>query len=119
RCPPDFLPDPAIREWAQEKYPDVDFDEALDALRDYEWNRPLTDWNAALKSWIRKDVAFRRPRAGGAHVGDADRAAQYGSTLKEFRTARNGVEVAKEILNYGRDRHRPLLRGAHGDERHV
>lgn len=56
RCPATFKPDPAIWSWAQEKYPDVDVDEALDAMKDYEFARPRDDWNATLRTWIRNEA---------------------------------------------------------------
>ena len=121
RCPPDFSPDPAVRRWAQEKYPDVDVDDVLDAMRDWEASRPITDWNAMLKRHIRREPEFRARGTGGAHTTTREQtvAQQYGSTPKELRTTQNGVNVAKEILAYGDERRRALLPSPDQYGRHV
>jgi hypothetical protein len=55
-CPPGFTPDPSIRTWAQKEFPQVDYDEALAAMRDYEFSQPRENWNAVLKTWIRREA---------------------------------------------------------------
>ena len=62
RCPADFVPGTSIRAWAAKDCPSVDYDQALDAFRDYEFGRPYTDWNARLKTWIRTEA-----KQGGNH----------------------------------------------------
>jgi hypothetical protein len=58
RCPPDYEPSPGVRLWAQEKHPDIDFEEALEAMRDCEFTKPHSDWDATLRNWIRKEPQF-------------------------------------------------------------
>ena len=60
RCPESYEPSPEVRQWAQEKHPEIDFEEALDAVRDYEFSKLHYDWDATLKTWIRNEA--RRPQ---------------------------------------------------------
>lgn len=56
RCPPGHLFDASLRQWAGEKYPAVNFDEAVEALRDWEFKTPRSDWDACLRTWIRTEA---------------------------------------------------------------
>ena len=56
RCPPGYMFDSSLRAWAAERYPEVDVDEAIEAMRDWEYKTPRSDWNACLRTWIRNEA---------------------------------------------------------------
>lgn len=62
RCPPDYVPSPRVYAWALAHHPEMDVDAALEALKDYEFASGHTDWDATLRTWIRKDAERMRRR---------------------------------------------------------
>ena len=66
-CPEEFVPSPAIRDWATRVYPAVDFEAALAAMRVWESPRPVRNWNLKLKSFVQKEPTFRARSPGGNH----------------------------------------------------
>jgi hypothetical protein len=64
RCPPDYTPNPQVREWAATKYPAIHFEDALEAMRDHEFRFAHSDWNATLRTWIRTEDK-QRPSSNG------------------------------------------------------
>ena len=62
RCPPGYMFDGSLRAWAAERYPEVDVDEAIESMRDWEYKTPRSDWNACLRTWIRHEAKQRRRR---------------------------------------------------------
>lgn len=83
-CPPQFVPDPAIRTWAATTYPDVDFEAALAAMQVWESPRPVRNWNLKLKSFVQKEPDFRRRETRNPH----------GLTDKEYRMMQNMAACA-------------------------
>lgn len=67
RCPSDYEPSPAVRAWAAAKYPHIGFDDALEAMRDWTFKDPRSDWDAVLRTWIRNE-AKQTPRASPAYT---------------------------------------------------
>lgn len=71
RLPDDFMPNSDLIGWAKEKTPDVDLQWATDAFKDY-WKsatgRTATklDWNAAWRSWMRREQERKGGRGGPA-----------------------------------------------------
>jgi hypothetical protein len=65
RCPPDYVPSAAVRDWGASKYPGINVDDALDAMRDWEFKDAKRDWDATLRTWIRNE-AKRAPQTGAA-----------------------------------------------------
>lgn len=56
RCPVDYMPSPLVRLWAQEKCPMLDIDASLEAMRDWEFKTPRSDWDAVLRTWMRREA---------------------------------------------------------------
>lgn len=70
RIPVDWMPDESLRAWAAVKAPDVDFDSAMEAIRDYEFTKLHTDADATFRTWLRteqKSLAGRTRGNGAAH----------------------------------------------------
>ena len=59
RCPAEYAPSEGVRAWVASHYPTVNLADALEAMRDHEYARPRSDWDAALRTWIRNDVKWR------------------------------------------------------------
>ena len=76
RCHADYEPSPAVRQWAQAKHPEVDFDEALDAMRDWEFADRKSDWDATLKMWIRREAKALKQTPSYRRAPPATRAEQ-------------------------------------------
>lgn len=47
-----------------EKYPEIDFYEALEAMRDWEFKIAHSDWDATLRTWIRTEAKRNVQRNG-------------------------------------------------------
>lgn len=62
RCPANYEPSSHVRAWAGEKFSWLDFEECLEAMRDWEFKTARSDWDACLRQWIRTQ-AERSPRA--------------------------------------------------------
>lgn len=72
RCPQSYEPDATLRAWAKATYPAVNVDEALEAMKDYEFARGHTDWDATLRTWIRNEAKRQRTRSRGPTLSNAD-----------------------------------------------
>lgn len=69
RCPADFEVTAELRAWAAEKAPGIDVDRETEALRDWEFRTPRSDWPATWRGWMRK---ASESRAGGRPVSGSD-----------------------------------------------
>ena len=58
KCPENYEPGPSLRAWSADNFPTVDFDQALAAMRDHTYPSARTDWDAALRNWIRNEMKF-------------------------------------------------------------
>jgi hypothetical protein len=65
RAPEDWAPDDGCRKLAAAE--GVDFDRALAQLRDHEFTKPHSDWNAVFRNWIRRSDGMT-PRGGGRAI---------------------------------------------------
>lgn len=54
RCPDDYVPSASVEAWAAMKYPAIIFQDALDEMRDWEFKTQRSDWDACLRTWIRR-----------------------------------------------------------------
>lgn len=61
RCPTDYIPGPFLYAWAAEKFPHVDVENALEAMRDWEFKTARHDWDAVLRTWIRNEAKHTVP----------------------------------------------------------
>lgn len=68
RCPADFVVTEDMRAWARDEASWVDVDAETAKLRDYEFGKAKTDWQATWRNWIRK-AAERRPQQQGPPRG--------------------------------------------------
>ncbi len=91
-CPADWEPTPEVRTWAATKFPLVDFDEALEAMRDYEYRDGHTNWDAALRTWI------RRSRGQSTHQ-KPEPVANNRISEKGYRSAMAMKRVMEETAN--------------------
>ena len=73
RVPEGFEVDGAMREWAEESAPAVDWRRETEKFRDWEFKHPRSDWPATWRTWIRKaqEDAERRSPAGRTTSGVA------------------------------------------------
>ncbi len=91
-CPADWEPSPHVREWAATKFPLVDFDDALEAMRDYEFHTAHSDWNATLRTWIRRSV-------GRSNHQKPEPVANNRISEKGYRSAMAAKRVMEDIVN--------------------
>lgn len=67
RCPEDFEISPELREWASTNAPDIDLNFETQAMKDFEFKRPYSDWSAVWRNWMREAqrryMERSRPRA--------------------------------------------------------
>lgn len=69
RLPVNWIPDKTTQEWTQKHRPDLPYMEVLEAFRDYWAAVPgqrgcKLDWNAAWRTWVRRESDMRQRRAG-------------------------------------------------------
>jgi hypothetical protein len=102
RCPAEYAPSPAVREWAQTHHPGIDVDECLEAMRDCEFTKAHSDWDATMRSWIRRE-AKTMPRRQTGQLKD-----QFPPGVISDKT-----QQTINAINYARE-HRKT---AHGDAR--
>lgn len=66
RIPADH-PVEALRDWATEHAPRVNFDTELALLRDHEFRDPHSDWDAVVRNWLRR-AAKQTTRGGDEQI---------------------------------------------------
>jgi len=96
RCPPDYQPSMTLRIQCQEKWPSVDFDEELEAMRDWEFKDPKTDWDATLRNWVRK--AAKEASGTGRRISrEEQRAIDDARSNKELEDLALGVNTHNSV----------------------
>jgi hypothetical protein len=92
RCPADYVPSPSVAQWAAEKFPQVDFPEALEAMRDWEFKDGKRDWDAVLRNWIRTEA--KKPQAHARGIPQDTRISAKG--LRNLQSTKTFVEMLNE-----------------------
>jgi hypothetical protein len=110
RCPSEFSPTPNTRQWAQEKYPSIDVDDAVEAMKDHEFTKPHTDWDATLKTWIRNECKYQQERMMSRRSRASPSPHPMGMTDKEWSTVQTSAKLIEEI-EHGSQGQSPLFRG--------
>ena len=64
-APKDFHPTDDMKEFARDLFlTDCEIEKETAKFKDYEYRKPLTDFNRAWRNWIRKSIQFRVDREG-------------------------------------------------------
>jgi|SRR5882724_2654592 len=84
--PADYTPSAELRAGLENKYPALNFEEEMEGIRTWEFDKPKSDWDAATRTWFRRADTMRRERAAAPGKGDSGRspeeaAAAYASFL--------------------------------------
>lgn len=96
KCPEEFVPAQATRDWAAAHCPEVDFDDALAEMREHEFKDGRIDWNRVLRVWIKKELklypSYYRQQSRASPLTRAEKRA-----LDDDRTNRELEELALGI----------------------
>jgi uncharacterized protein YdaU (DUF1376 family) len=98
RCPESWQPRPqTLARLTDEGFSPGDLERAMTRMRDHEFRSARTDWDAALRNWVREDAARRITPNDRPHPASPD--AKLAAKQANYDRAWNGSERA-----FGRDR---------------
>ena len=68
KCPPDFVVDSGLEQWACENAPGVDLVRETAKFRDHTFSSAKTDWPGTWRNWMRKASESTRPQRAGDRI---------------------------------------------------
>jgi hypothetical protein len=69
RMPADYTPSAELRAELEGRYPHLDFEEELYAIRQWEYAKPQSDWDATTRMWFHRSATRRKECATGPGKG--------------------------------------------------
>jgi hypothetical protein len=120
RMPADYTPSAELRAELEGRYPMLDFEEELYAMRNCEFPTPKRDWDATTRMWFSRE-AKRRPVATGPSQGTHGDWRNTGTTDKRTRELERQRQVALANFHTAQEQQQAITVVyediTHGDER--
>lgn len=92
RCPSDFAIGEPLRLWAHQNAGGLDLELELAAMKDHEFAKPRSDWEATFRNWLRTAMKRGGARASAAAPGRQTSHDRRASTMAGLTAGRRGIE---------------------------
>jgi hypothetical protein len=118
RMPADYTPSAELRAELEGRYPDLDFEEELYAIRAWEFATPKSDWDATTRLWFHRSATRRKEAAPGPGQGTGGDWRNTATTDKRTRELERQKQVALANFHAAQAQHQAITVSDYEDITH-